>query len=481
MKIILTLLLCICLMARGAEALKECAGSERGPEQRAFYNDAVTPMRMLVEGSRNPGVEGKGFDCEIINDVYMQQAAVKGASELRTKVQSDLNSGLTVVIRFAVRGGWSAMPAYREEFQQEIKDGDVKWSPWFVSDMESLNESVPNLAAGDVYVLVDDFVHTGFTLYLFLKLLRCGKGACSGFEKVIFQALIEKRPEKKELCLVDQIKVFSYDIGAGTGAPTSVSYTRARRVDDVLFLFFCTINTFAAQKIRNEPITILLNDIGVGESGIKDRLYRMRYKLHPELLILESIIDDLDCSVVVPETFEKNWIVLPYDGDGPGMWPDVHDYLTLDHKDKKLIVAPAIVYCDANGLSQNADFEFALCQSKRSDLCLSSVDKKDLLKVIYTTIFVHQKGDEIKFISELLHMDQEQRDLLETYAGKVIMVLSDSALKTPNLAHMLSEKFQIPVNRQSADHMQRHSHLGRHYKLKKAVPVRDSITRESMK
>jgi len=206
----------------------------------------------------------------------------------------------------------------------------------------------------------------------------------------------------------------------------------------------------------------------------KTCLGMMREKLNPDNLSLQTRIFKLDYWVVQSELKED--VVLPYSCDMPGVWRDVHDGLDPEHQDKKLIVTPVIVYCDAGGRAQKADFEFALCQSNRSYSYPSDPRTKDLSAVISATIIVHKEGDNIRFVSKFLYVTKKNRDLLKKHEGQVVMVLSNAALADVKLKSALTDKLEIPVNSISLNMSKEHVQIGLIYKTLGAVPVRDSIT-----
>ncbi|MCY4414597.1 MAG: phosphoribosyltransferase [Alphaproteobacteria bacterium] len=396
------------------------AGYEGGP---MVSKKGAKPTRQLVKGSF--GSRKKDVVFEIVNKAYIEQASALGARALREKVKGYLRQGHTVAINFVVRGGWAAAEDYRQEFQKEIAAGSVKWGLLQVSTMKGMDSSDiyaddAGMAHGDIMVLVDDLVDTGLTQYLCLNLLK-EKGYCH--KPIILQSLMEKRPDEKVMCW------------------------------------------------KGEKKTIRLGDISV-----HDRLDKMNGELYNDSA-LKQMIDGCDCSVVVPEGFGKNWIVLPYAGEMPGMWPDVHDCLDAKHKDKALIVTPAIVFCNSDYTPKSADFEFGFCQSNRADLYEKTADKKDWSPAIYATIFVCTNAlGEIKWVSDFKHM--KRKGLLKKHERSIVMVLSQSSLQDKKLVSALFKQFNIPVNSQSSHYMlKKHPHLYICYDEHDALEVRDSVTK----
>ena len=212
----------------------------------------------------------------------------------------------------------------------------------------------------------------------------------------------------------------------------------------------------------------------------KHFLKKMHQKLNPERSDLKQMIDKLDYCLVQCECL-PGCVVLPYDGDMPGVWRDVHDGLDPEHQDKKLIVTPVIVHCDADGRAKKADFEFALCQSKRAALYLSSPSTQDLSAVISATIIVHKEGDNIRFVSNFLYVTKKNRDLLKKHEGQVVMALSNAALADVKLKGALTDKLEIPVNSISLNMSVTHPQMNLRYKLEEAVPVINSITETAPK
>ncbi|MCY4414596.1 MAG: hypothetical protein OXC30_06445 [Alphaproteobacteria bacterium] len=381
----------------GEDALLACykegalvASYEGGPRVLS-----LTPRCTSMKGYMDPNMqEYRTLQSHVVSRAYIDALAAQGASQLREKVQPELDDLKTVAINFMVRGGLPAIPSYIKEFETEIDARSVHWAPGFIN-VESEGDDT-DMVYGDITVIVNHFVSSKRTQSLALRFIA---SKVKSNARVIFQFLMDTQR-----------------------------------------------STHGGSLDATNP------------------LYSMHSKLNPQMFDITKMIAGLERSVVQKQCWQ-GWVVLPYAGDMPGVWADVHDGLDPVHKDAKLIVTPAIVYCNADAKVTKADCEFALCQSNRSDLYLTSPSTKNLSKVVYTTIVVFENElGKINYISKFLHMKTNQRDLLEAYSTqKVVMVLSEDALADKRLVSALSHHFQMPVNSKSLDLSCEHPQLSLYY------------------
>jgi len=348
------------------------------------------PIRIIIEGSDNIAtpIDVVNTFC---NKAYVTQIATQGAQMLRKELQAFWGVGMaSVAINFVVRGGWAALPAYYKEFCKENRDGLVQFGLLYVNIKpcacgDNMIEGCDKvLAKGDIMVVVDDYSETDWGQYPSLALLE--RAGCGG-RIILCQYLMEKQAKEK-------------------------------------------IFWHGSEKI-----------IGFEASDMRSRLLSICGAFQGSGVLRNVILRFEQLSAAD----YKGTLVLPYDARMPGKWPDVHDCLDCDHKKKDLVVIPAIMYRDAKGVLKAADFELALCQTMRGDLCHQEP------RVIYATLLASvDENEQVQSVSDLLHVD---RDLLEKHKGSVVMVLSERSLKIRGLVDMVQCRCEIPVNTKSVNHM----------------------------
>jgi len=390
---------------------------------------AEAPKRLLMKGWVNSDKKGDGIDFVLMNYAYLRAASAEGAKQLRLKIQKDLDAGCFVSINFCVRGGWIAAHAYIKEFAKEIKQGVMQWGCMHLTTRTSMHASKNILidktgmaTKGEVIVQIDELADTCLTQYMVLKLLRDEQ--CDN-KKLIFQCLLEKKPKEK-------------------------------------------VMDWNGQKLT----------IPLAGMTVKEKMHCFNEVLNngdadPQL---KGMIHRLDYSTVVPEDCSEQWIVMPFEGNMPGMWRDLHDCLDEKHANKKLIIVPAIVFCNADSVCEGVDFDLALHHSNRSDLYASSEATKHYSPIIYVTIFVYrnQNGDVVD-VSDFVHVKHKR--LLSDHRESAVIVLPDDVLQNKNIIKVLEDRLGVPVNSRSAQGLQKkHPHLQVKYDIASAVPVRDVIT-----